>query len=67
MKFDIVLKEHGMNDKTGLFVDIMKKLQDRKTKRRLKAAFRRKPKPAKVVLPDEDVPYDIKAEKLKNE
>ena len=61
MKFDTVLKVHGMIN------DMMKRLHDAKVKRRLKAAFRRKPKPAKVVLPDDDVPYDIKSEKLKNE
>lgn len=32
----------------GLFDELMKKFEQRRTKSRLKAAFRRKPKPAQV-------------------
>ena len=34
-----------------------------RVKRRLKRAFTRKPKPAKVRIPDEDVPIDHNKEK----
>jgi hypothetical protein len=48
-----------------LFSELLKRIEQRKVKRRLKAAFRRKPKPAKVEIPDEDVPYDAKENKRK--
>ena len=39
-------------------------LEKMKTKKRLKAAFRRTPKPAKVRIPDEIVPHvDVKKDK----
>jgi hypothetical protein len=49
-----------------LFSELLKRIEQRKVKRRLKAAFRRKPKPARVIIPDEDVPIDPKEHKGKN-
>jgi hypothetical protein len=44
-----------MNEKkTPLFEGLMKRLERMRTKKRLKDAFRRNPKPAKVRIPDED-------------
>jgi hypothetical protein len=39
-----------------LFKSILDRIKYNRKKRELKAAFRRKPKPAKVDIPDEDVP-----------
>jgi len=36
-----------------LFADLLEKFRKRREKRRLKAAFRRKPKPARVIPPKE--------------
>lgn len=39
-----------------LFENLWQIIERMRTKKRLKAAFRRKPRPAKVKIPDEDIP-----------
>ena len=36
------------------WIDLMERMRQMKVKRRLKAAFRRKPRPAKVRIPDDN-------------
>jgi hypothetical protein len=38
----------------SLFEEFLKRIERARVKRRLKAAYRRKPKPAKVRIPDEE-------------
>jgi hypothetical protein len=51
---------------TKPFEPLYSLLEKIKTKKRLKAAFRRTPKPAKVRIPDEIVPH-VDVKRTKNE
>lgn len=46
----------SLEDKTALFAGIMERIRYNRKKKQLKAALRRKPKPAKVLIKDEDIP-----------
>jgi hypothetical protein len=46
----------SLEDKSSLFVGIMERIRYNRKKKQLKAALRRKPKPSKVIIKDEDIP-----------
>lgn len=45
-----------LEEKTTLFTEIMERIRYNRKKRQLKVTLRRKQKPAKVIINDEDVP-----------